>query len=454
MSQLSTPNAAPRIVSAANRVSSPIVLPFPASSFAHAPSLTPKQRIRKAVLVGISSFTPPEALIRFPAAFLRSSSAEWKRHLHWLDVSGLALYFFDYVIRRGWHDALPHAVANRLQQNLEDNAKRTRGMIEESIAIQREFQCARISYAVMKGISLAPFSVPFPELRHQFDLDYLVAEGVAPLARRILERRGYRLRAISQATWEFKIHENPHVSLRDLYKDLPYRGVELHLESNAVHQTSRLDRVEHRDLYGISMPVLSPVDIFLGQAMHAYKDLHSGFCRASHLLEFHRHVRMRYNDETFWHKLRMHTEGQRRSRTAIGLVTLLLTSIFGDFAPPALAQWTVDLLPPAAHLWVTLYGHQVVLGEPPGNKLHLLLREALRSTGDPQLQPARKSLLPSRLPSRIIQSSAAEPLSTRLARYRVEARFLFTRLYFHTAEGLRYARELRRWRRLVDRLPS
>jgi hypothetical protein len=388
-----------------------------------------------------------------PGALLQLSGAQWKRHLHWLDVSGLALYFLDCIVRHGWRDALPPRVADRLEQNLEDNTQRTRGMIKESVAIQREFQRAGISYAVMKGISLSPESVPRPELRHQFDLDYLVAEAAAPKARRILEHRGYHLRAISEATWEFKIHEDPRVSLCDLYKDLPYRGVELHLQSTAPSQRSRLDRIQHRNLYGISMPVLSPDDIFLGQATHAFKDICSDFSRAAHLLEFYRHVLTRHSDETFWRQLRLRTDGEHRARTAIGLVTLLLASMCGEFAPPGLPRWTVDQLPSAAHLWVTLYGHRVVFGEPPGTKFHLLLQNALSPTLGSQ-KPRRTSLLPSRLPPSIILPPSGESLSTRLARHRVQARFLLSRLRFHIVEGLRYTRELSRWRRLVDRLPS
>ena len=91
-------------------------------------------------------------------------------------------------------------------------------MIAESIAIQQEFQEARLSYAKLKGLSLWPSSVPRPELRSQFDLDFLVAEESAPEARKILEQRGYRLYVISGRSWEFKLNEKPGVSLKDLYK--------------------------------------------------------------------------------------------------------------------------------------------------------------------------------------------------------------------------------------------
>src|SRR6202020_1278000 len=117
-------------------------------------------------------------------------------------------------------------------------------------------QDAGLSYAVVKGLSLSPESVPRPELRHQFDLDYLISETSAREARSILERRGYRLRAISRRTWEFKINETPYVSVKDFYKDLPYRTVELHLEGETPGQDSRLDRSTTRDMFGISMPML------------------------------------------------------------------------------------------------------------------------------------------------------------------------------------------------------
>ncbi len=454
MSQLSTPDAVPHLASSCLRDYSPVLIAsLPISSSLAALSLTSSQRIRKAILLSIFGVPAPRTLTPLPDAILQLSRAEWNRQLHWLDVSGLALYFFDTIGRHGWHDALPRTVADRLQQNLEHNAQRTSGMIQESVAIQREFERAGISYAVMKGISLSPDSVPVPELRHQFDLDYLVAGPAAAMARRILEDRGYHLRAVSAATWEFKIHEDPRVSLTDLYKDLPYRGVELHLEPSALQGRSRLNSIQRRNLYGMLMPVLSPVDLFLGQATHAFKDLCSDFSRASHLLEFYRHVRARYDDQTFWRQLRVRTEREPRARTSIGVITLLLSSICGDFAPPALTQWTVDHLPSAVHLWVTLYGNRVVFGEPPGTKLHLLLRNALNSTAGSQ-EPLRTSLLPSRLPPAVIQRPSGESLSTRLARHRVQFRFLFSRLWFHLIEGFRYARELLRWRRLVDRLPS
>ncbi len=411
--------------------------------------LSREQRIHEAVLLSFSDPVPVQLDL-----LLHLSPAEWQRFLNWLDVSGLALYFLDRLVQLGLCHTLPERAADRLQQNLDNNAKRTKGMIEESVAIQRGFQDAGLSYAVVKGLSLSPESVPRPELRHQFDLDYLISEKSAPEARLILERRGYRLRAFSRKTWEFTINETPYVSVKDLYKDLPYRTVELHLEASTPGQDSRLDRTITREMFEISMPMLSPVDLFRGQAMHLFKDVCGGFPRTAHLLEFYRHMLSRRDDDAFWRQLRSRAEEDRSTRFGIGVVTYLLTSILGDFAPRALTAWTAEVLPPSVCLWVDRYGRHTIFGNHPGTKFYLLLQKELESAGIPGRSWVKKSLWPTRLPPVVIRGSSGEPFSTRIARYRVQLRFVFERLRFHVVEGLRYTLESYRWRQHLDRLSS
>jgi hypothetical protein len=385
---------------------------------------------------------------------IQLSESEWQQLHSWLHRSGLALYFLDRIKQLGLSDAIPAGIIDGLQKNQNDNVQRTRGMIDESIAIQQELQAAKLSYAVMKGLSLCPSSVSRPELRHQFDLDYLIAEQCAPDAKLILEHMGYRVHAISRKSWEFKKNETPKVSAKDLYKDLPYCGVELHLDSTTPAQASRLDRVVWRKMHGIDMPMFSPVDLFLGQGMHAFKDICSPFSRASHLLEFYRHVLTMRNNDEFWNELGSRAKGDRNISLGIGVVTDLITSILGDFAPTALTEWTVDELSPSIRLWVDRYGRRAIFSSPPGTKLHLLLQTELQAEGISLKQPLKQSLLPARLPPPVIQGSPGESVSTRITRYRVQLRFILSRLRFHLIEGLRYAAESRRWRQLLKRLPK
>lgn len=346
---------------------------------------------------------------------------------------------------------LPPAVLARLEQNLRDNIDRTHGMIAESVSIQQEFQENRLSYATLKGFSLFPSSTPKPELRHQFDLDFLIAERSASEARRILERRGYRLYAISGRSWEFKINETTGISLKDIYKDLPGRSVELHVEADSSGRPLLLERVERREFCGMGMPVLSPVDLFLGQGLHAYKHVCSEFSRTAHLLEFRRHVLARRDDGAFWDELRLIAGKDPRASRGLGVIALLITSFMGDFAPEAFTGWTVDRLPLCAAIWVEIHGRRAVFQNFPGSKLYLLLQRELESADVPAKRPLWQLLLPSRLPPALIRASGDEVLTARVRRYRMQLGFILSRLRFHIVEGMRYLWESCRWRQHMKR---
>lgn len=414
-----------------------LALPQPVAFF---PPLPPEWRARQAALHACLEHRP------FPCFRWQSlSSAQWRRLLRWLDISGLALYFLDRMTALRRTGCLPAEVLSRLQTNLADNAARTRGLIAESVAIQAGFQAARLRYANMKGLSLVPDSVPRPELRSQFDLDYLVAEESARQARSILENRGYRLYLVGGRSWEFKRNETPRVTLNDLYKADAAQQVELHVEPCGT-ASSVWDRLEIRELYGCPMPVLSPVDLFLGQALHAFKHVCSEFSRASHLVELRRAVLRRRHDHGFWRELRMMARGNPRAGPGLGVVVLLMEQVMGMFAPAGLMEWTCATLPQPARLWVERYGARAIYGGFPGSKLYLLLQRELESAGVPPKRSLRRSLLPVRLPPPVVRALPGENLSLRLARYRLQLSFVVFRLRFHLVEGLRYLWESRRWR--------
>jgi hypothetical protein len=408
--------------------------------------LSRKYLNREAVLL---SFCEPASEKCFRLQDL--SNNEWSRLLHWLDVSGLALYFLDRMVELQLNNRLPAKVLARLEQNRQDNEERTWGMIVESIEIQQELQGADVCYATLKGFSLSPHSVPRPELRHQFDLDFLVAQRSTPGARKVLEDRGYRLYAISGRSWEFKRDDSPG-HIRDLYKNLPCRSVELHIEAEVPGHQSSLERVEIREFHGINMPVLSPVDLFIGQGLHAYKHICSEFSRTSHLLEFRRHVLSRRGDDFFWKEVRSRVEENPQASVGLGIVTLMITSLMGDFAPEAFTNWTVGRLPATARLWVDRYGGRVAFGDAPGSKLYLLLQKELEHAGVRQKRSLRRALLPSRLPPPVVRGTSGETLRARMSRYRLQVHFVLSRLRFHAVEGLRYFRESYRWRQYVSRV--
>ena len=376
---------------------------------------------REAALLGLCHLKP-EYLDRL----LALSPGEWRKALRWLNVSGLTLNFAHQVNELGLQGSLPVAVNQCLQQNLSDNRARMRSLLQESAALQAEFQRANVSYAVVEGLSLSPTSVPMPELRHELELDFLVDERFASKVREILEQAGYGLSRNNARSWQFKKKEASSLS-----NDLPKNGfghtVELHLETIVPGRESRLSRLEYREIEGITMPVLAPADLFLRQGMRVFDEVRSPFVRASHLLEFYRNVCAHGDDPVFWSEVRSRAEEDPACIFGLGVVLQLIESVMEGEVPSKLAMWTMLRLPAAAQLWVALYGKSCVYGLPPGSKLYRLLQRELERAGASFTQAGG---------------------SPRTGRSVVQW------LKFHIVEGVRYGWASYRWRRYRTEVPA
>jgi hypothetical protein len=409
-------------------------------------SLNSEERIRRLVLLAFSDPIPAEC-----ALLGRLSQAQWNRLLHWLDTSGLALYFLDRLFVSEHLDWMPQPVLARLEENLVDNMERSNALFADCVLIQQQFNDVGVSYAVLKGISLWPSAVSAPELRSQLDLDFLVAERHILKAQQILENNGYRLHAVSGRSWEFKTPHLPSLSIKDLYKNHPGRCIELHVETKSPDGRAPLDSLETRSFKGYPMPVLPPIDLFLGVSLHLYKHVCSASFRCAHMIEFRREVLSHHNNGAFWNHVRARAENNPHERLALGVVVMLATQCVGVFAPEALSSWTVDRLSPPVRLWVQTYGLRCALASFPGNKLYLLLQRELQAEGIVPRRSVRSALLPSCLPPRIACQSTHTPLLLRIQSAWRQFLYIFLRLRFHFVEGLRYAWEAQRWNRRVHR---
>ena len=363
----------------------------------------------------------------------------------------MTLYFMDRAEELDLAKSFPPLVHAEIQSRLKNNRERTAALLADSIDIQAAFRGQGIRYAVAKGISLFPESVPKIWLRSQTDLDFLVAKECALDARRVLEDRGYKLRDESSRAWVFKTDHIPRWGApEDAYKVRQCRCVELHLEDDG--PDTRLARRLDRDFDGVTMSVLAAPDIFIGQARHSYRNICSQFSRVSQHLEFYRHVLSRREDAEFWSQVRMLCENDRSLSLRMGVSLSLLTEVMGDFVPDALAAWTIDQLPRTAHLWVQIYAHRKALGSVPGTKLHLLLQHELEPAGVGIMNSASLILFPIHKPQVIAHSMPNESLFDRLRRFSFQTRYVFHQLRFHTVEITRFGWHWMRWRRRVARL--
>ena len=380
-------------------------------------------------------------------ALLELSPGEWKHLLHWLDISGLALYLLDQLTERNLLTVLPAEIRERLEQNLRDNAARTSALMRECLAIQRGFAAFDVRFALLKGFSLCPHSVPRLELRSQLDLDFLVHAADEVRAQYVLEERGYRLHGISGRSREFKTPYAGAMVLENLYKPCPQLTVEVHLEPK---QSELLTRSTQLSLGDASIPVLQAAELFAGQALHLFKHLSRDQMRCSHMLELYRHVLTRSNDTAFWSQVQEACAAEPRKSLGLGLaLDFVSQQMDTGCVPDAVRSWTTDRLPLPARLWVRRYGARVATAGFPGTKLYLLLQDALGGPRGPFDPAVRSQLIPRRLPPAIAIPPMDEDVPQQLRRGIRQVSFILLRLRYHTREGIRYLVERRRWRLLM-----
>jgi hypothetical protein len=377
---------------------------------------------------------------------------EWKQSYHWLDASGMALYFLDRLESLHLETVLPATTLSRLRGNLADNRERSSAMFAEFASLNQSFQAAGLLYANLKGFTLSPESCPRPELRCQLDFDFLVDGAQLNLYRDLLRETGYELVAATPDVWEFKAGSSEMVNVKDHYKVRPQRSVELHFASSAApphlpFRDRRLERLDTHSWGGLTFPALTPADQFIAQALHVFKHLCSPCTRLSWLLEYQRHVSARNHDQSFWNEVRAQAGNNRHTSIAIGLTTLLSSRIFGWDAPPDLEEWTSHRLPAGVRLWADQYGRQSILADFPGTKLYLLLEEELRGNDRAWKETRLTTLLPLHRAPRVLSTNAQDNAWKRILGEAYQLRFVLFRLRFHVVEGMHYLIAASRWKR-------
>jgi hypothetical protein len=377
---------------------------------------------------------------------------DWSNSSLWLDASGMTLYFLDRLEILGIEEFIPAKILARLQQNRADNRLRSAAMLAEFCSINEAFQAAGIQYANEKGFTLSPDSCPDPSLRHQVDFDFMVDGDDLNLCREILEKRGYVRTKCWPTEWQFEAGSSEMVRREDYYRPRPQRSVELHFtfdpkDINIPTRDPRLDRRTLRAWNGHLFPVFSPADQFVEQAMHLLRHLCSPTTRPSWLLEFRRHMSVRFDDLHFWEEVRSIARDMHNADVAISLATMLSIRLFGGRVPSQLKSWTLDLMPAPVRLWANLYGHKAILANGPGTKLHVLLEAEIASDKNMKRKKKKRSLLKLYRVTRICYPTPEDSLLKRLRQEYYHIRYFWFRIQFQIVEGLRMHIEGVRWRR-------
>ena len=393
------------------------------------------------------------------AQLYRLPARAWAKSDFWLDASGLALYFHDLLSRNRLTKAAPPDLLQRLQANRRKNKRRNEALFREFTTLNAAFRSRGILYANHKGFTLCPHACPSPELRHQLDLDFLIAREHLLLARACLEEQGYRLAAATDRTWEFKAGDYVRRKRWDTYTMGTYRCVELHFGTHypangrpALDQ--RLYRLGAWAWNGQSFPALAPADQLIAQALHLFSHLRNESTRPAWMLEFRRHVLAHRDDLAFWRGLIELSASQPYAPLAFALSTLITSELFGRFAPPVIEDWLQASLPDTIRAWAQTYGMEAVLADFPGTKLYLLLETQLEALDGRPPQAMRTRLFPIRMLKPCFLPARVETAGDRFRRRALTFKFGLFRLRFHTIQAIRIVCELPRWRRLIRQPPA
>jgi len=375
------------------------------------------------------------------------SESDWKGVLRWLDICGMALYFLDQARRTGVDRLVPQSILAELDGRLERNRERTTTLMREASLLCGWFDAGGIPYALLKGFTLTPDSVPDAALRWQADLDILVPRRFVNLARHYISRLGYTLHADTGRTLEFRAGAVEMPDISKLYSVHSERALELHVDDG---QSDALNCRRIRDFKGVRISTLSPADILVQQALHLLKHLCGEHTRLSWVLEFRRHVETRKADAAFWAEARLVAAQVQNGDLAMGVAFWLAKAMFGPLDCVTPASWRAEALPERVGLWLRFYADEVLLSDAAGSKFYALLRGEIPGQCD-EGKSARRILLPVCWPSRMGRPSRRERLRPRGHRYLIESQYFLTRLRFHVMEGFRFAIEVSRWRRAVAR---
>jgi hypothetical protein len=374
--------------------------------------------------------------------------ADWLSIFWWLDISGIAIYFLDRTQQIGIESALPQSVHSSLNQRFERNRSRTRALFDEACALSASFEADGIPYALLKGITLVPYSVPDSSLRAQTDLDFLVPATLAERAAHHIHLCGYKLHAISGNTLEYRAGAPSIPDLANIYSADTQRALELHLAPEGLPESQLLERrVElcsmHTRIYS-----LSPEDILVQQALHLLKHLCGEHTRVSWVLEFHRHLLARRNDSPFIQRAAAHAADSFNGNLAMAIAIWASRELFAEPGVDLPEEWRECALPPRVRLWLERYLRSSLLSDEIGSKLYALLQAQVPCAAS-HVRTTRQILVPRRLPAPLFRSRPGERFVERRSRYVMEFNFFQRRLYFHIREGIRFIIEATRWNRAV-----
>jgi putative nucleotidyltransferase-like protein len=392
------------------------------------------------------------------------NDTEWSHALDWLDLSGLALYFWEKLKVVGARKHLPAHVRTHLSKCYEENCLRVESIREESAALNKMLDGAGIQYAVLKGLTLVPDYCPDPALRTQYDHDYLIQPDNLARVESLLQRSGYipkvtdedyhivYVRPVSEAIASRR--------LMGLYSARLERPVELHTalwdpaeeRINIPLPEDFLNRLQKRRWQGFEYMALSDEDALIFQVLHAFRHILRNWCRLSTFLEFSHFLSRRASDTDFWFRFRDRSTNLRWVPEASATVFRIAQNLFGGFIPTDLNPQVAPKFSAVLDLWIERYGLPGALANFRDSKNSLFLHREFVVDRSAWTVVWRRRLFPLRRPHHLPKVLANQQ-ARRLTKKWTQCLHGLQRFQFHAFSAAYYAWEYPRWQ-LLRRVPT
>lgn len=320
--------------------------------------------------------------------------AAWNRVLALCDREHLTLPLYQMHA-----NALPDAIAQRMQERLARNEERVRRVRNTYNEIAAAFSHSRIEWAVLKGFTQYPGFVADLRYRVQYDLDFFCPEQSVYRAREVLQTLGY------EPLQEMQGFPTDHLPVMIRKTGWQWRGdffdpdipvsVDLHFRFWDAN-------TEGFDAPGVDQfwpraesYALHHVDALGYHCLHLIRHLLRSSLRLSHVYELAWFLERRARDEAFWHEWQaLHCDKLR----GLQAIAFRLAQIWFDCPIALQARQQVERLPCEVDRWFAYYAWAPIEGLFRPNKHELWLHLALLESGSAKRRVIRRRLLPARLP--------------------------------------------------------
>ena len=324
--------------------------------------------------------------------------------LGWLDRAGLALIFLKRLQDSRADSRITAGLAAESGATTrKSNAERTRDILDEFQRINTTFDHAQIAAVALKGFTLIPDYCEHATLRHQADLDFLIAPGNVKAAALALQTLGYSANMLNESGETCFTTPLRHVPSPDdnLYALQRHRQVDLHVslweESPWISlqpPTDCMDHAEPHDIRGINYQRLTLEDRFLFQVLHAFRHALRSWIRVSWLFEIARCIEIHQADAELWNRVIGRAGNASLMKSAFAYMLGLCQRMFQTPIPGLPQHWTAPAASAPLRTWLDRFAVDWALTDWPGSLDNLLLTPEFIPNDAQRIEYWRSRLFP------------------------------------------------------------